>query len=184
MANIVPFAFKGELASGTHNFSSGGDSFKIALYTANPYTTSSTVFTSTSEVSSAGSSNYPSGGKALTSQTVTATTATTASTAYSSGVANEVSGAGYTTGGNTLTSPVVANQSNVATLTFAQTQFTSATFGAAYAVIYNNSASDKLVVVLDFGGTKSCSNGTFTITFPSTSSGTPAGTDSLISITS
>ena len=108
----------------------------------------------------------------------------TSSTVYSSGVANEVSGAGYTTGGNTLTSPVVANQSNVATLTFAQTQFTSATFGAAYAVIYNNSASDKLVVVLDFGGTKSCSNGTFTITFPSTSSGTPAGTDSLISITS
>ena len=108
----------------------------------------------------------------------------TSSTVYSSGVANEVSGAGYTTGGNTLTSPVVANQSNVATLTFAQTQFTSATFGAAYAVIYNNSQSDKLVVVLDFGGTKSCSNGTFTITFPSTSSGTPAGTDSLISITS
>ena len=108
----------------------------------------------------------------------------TSDTVYSSGVANEVSGAGYTTGGNTLSSPVVANQTNVATLTFAQTQFTSETFGAAYAVIYNNSASDKLVVVLDFGGTKSCSNGTFTITFPSTSSGTPAGTDSLISITS
>ena len=108
----------------------------------------------------------------------------TSDTVYSSGVANEVSGAGYTTGGNTLSSPVVANQTNVATLTFAQTQFTSATFGAAYAVIYNSSSSNKLVVVLDFGGTKSCSNGTFTITFPSTSSGTPAGTDSLISITS
>ena len=108
----------------------------------------------------------------------------TSSTVYDAAVANEVSGAGYTTGGNTLSSPVVANQNNVATLTFAQTQFTSATFGAAYAVIYNNSASNKLVVVLDFGGTKSCSNGTFTITFPSTSSGTPAGTDSLISITS
>ena len=108
----------------------------------------------------------------------------TSSTVYDAAVSNEVSGAGYTTGGNTLNSPVVANQTNVATLTFAQTQFTSATFGAAYAVIYNNSASDKLVVVLDFGGTKSCSNGTFTITFPSTSSGTPAGTDSLISITS
>ena len=107
-------------------------------------------------------------------------------TAYSSGVANQVgtSGTGYSTGGNTLGSPVVANQTNVATLTFAQTQWTSATFGAAYGVIYNNSKSDKLVVVLDFGGTKSCSNGTFTITFPSTSSGTPAGTDSLISITS
>ena len=107
-------------------------------------------------------------------------------TAYSSGVSNQVgtSGTGYSTGGNTLGSPVVANQTNVATLTFAQTQWTSATFGAAYGVIYNNSKSDKLVVVLDFGGTKSCSNGTFTVTFPSTSSGSPAGTDSLISITS
>ena len=111
---------------------------------------------------------------------------TVSSTAYSSGTANQVgtSGTGYTTGGNTLSNPVVANQTNVATLTFDQTQWSSATFGAAYGVIYNNSASDKLVVVLDFGGTKSCSNGTFTITFPSTSSGTPAGTDSLISIAS
>ena len=108
----------------------------------------------------------------------------TSSTIYDVSVSNEVSGTGYTTGGNTLSSPVVANQTNVATLTFAQTQFTSATFGAAYAVIYNSSQSNKLVVVLDFGGTKSCSTGTFTITCPSTSSGTPAGTDSLISITS
>ena len=106
------------------------------------------------------------------------------STIYESSVSNQVSGTGYTTGGNTLGSPVVANQTNVATLTFAQTQWTSATFGAAYGVIYNDTDGDKLVVVLDFGGTKSCSNGTFTITFPSTSSGSPAGTNSLISITS
>ena len=144
MANVVPYSFGTELLSGTHNFAS--NTFKLALYTANPYTT--------------------------------------ASTAYSSGAAKQVSGTGYTTGGNTLGSPVVANQANVATLTFAQTQWTSATFGAAFGVIYDSTASDKLVVVLDFGGTKSCSNGTFTITFPSTSSGTPAGTDSLISITS
>ena len=109
---------------------------------------------------------------------------TVSSTTYTSGTANQVSGTGYTTGGNTLGSPVVANQTSVATLTFAQSQWTTATFGAAFGVIYNNSASDKLVVVLDFGGTKSCSNGTFTITFPSTSSGSPAGTDSLISISS
>ena len=112
----------------------------------------------------------------------------TSDTVYSSGVANEVSGAGYTTGGNTLNNAVVANQTSVATLTFDQTQFTSATFGAAYAVIYNTSTtpSNKLVVVLDFGGTKSCSNGTFTITFPRTSSSGPgaAGTNSLISISS
>ena len=144
MANVVPFSFAQELLKGTHNFTS--NTIKLALYTANPYTT--------------------------------------ASTTYTSGSANQVSGTRYTTGGNTLSNPVVANQTNVATLTFAQTQWTSATFGAAYGVIYNDTDGDKLVVVLDFGGTKSCSNGTFTITFPSTSSGAPAGTDSLISIQS
>ena len=143
MANIVPFAFKGELASGTHNFSSGGDTFKIALYTANPYTTSSTAFSSTDEVSSAGGSNYPAGGKALTSQTVTATTATTA-------------------------------------IDFADTTFASATFTAAFAAIYNTSASDKLCVVLDFGGNKTATNGTFTISYPDPT--TPS--NAIISITS
>ena len=107
-------------------------------------------------------------------------------TVYSSGVSNQVTGTGYTTNGNVLNNAVVANQTNVATLTFDQTQWTSATFGAAYGVIYNDTDGDKLVVVLDFGGTKSCSNGTFTITFPSTSSSGPgaAGTNSLISISS
>ena len=105
-------------------------------------------------------------------------------TVYSSGVANQVSGTGYTTNGKVLQNAVVANQTNVATLTFDAISWTSATFGAAYGVIFNDTDGDKLVVVLDFGGTKSCSNGTFTITFPSTSSGTPAGSDSLISITS
>ena len=105
-------------------------------------------------------------------------------TVYSSGVANQVSGTGYTTNGKVLQNAVVANQTNVATLTFDAISWTSATFGAAYGVIFNDTDGDKLVVVLDFGGTKSCSNGTFTITLPSTSSGTPAGSDSLISITS
>ena len=109
---------------------------------------------------------------------------TVSSTAYSSGTSNQVSGTGYSTGGKVLQNGTVANQTNVATVTFDTISWTSATFGAAYGVLYNNSSSDKLIVVLDFGGTKSCSNGTFTITFPSTSSGTPAGTDSLISITS
>ena len=109
-------------------------------------------------------------------------------TAYSSGVANQVgtSGTGYSTGGKTLQNGTVANQTSVATLTFDAISWTSATFGAAYGVIYNDTDGDKLVVVLDFGGTKSCSNGTFTITFPSTSSSGPgaAGTNSLISISS
>ena len=73
MANIIPFAFRGELFSGTHNFANGGDSFKIALYTSNPYSTSSTVVLTTNEVSSAGSSNYER--KALSSQAVASSTA-------------------------------------------------------------------------------------------------------------
>ena len=127
MANVVPFSFKGELMSGTHNFSTGGDSFKIALYTSNPYDTSSTVALTTNEVSSAGSSNYVR--KALGSQAVAASTATTS-------------------------------------VDFADVTWSSATFTAAFAAIYNDDKSDKLCVVLDFGGTKTATNGDFTITFP------------------
>ncbi len=143
MANIVPFSFKGELASGTHNFASGGNTFKLALYTANPYTTSSTTKVATSEVSSAGGSNYTAGGNTLTGQSVTATTATTA-------------------------------------IDFADTSWSSATFTAAFGAIYDTSASDKLVVVLDFGGDKTATNGTFTIAFPDPA--TPS--NAIISITS
>ena len=150
MANIVPFSFPVELLSGTHNFASGGDAFKIALYTANPYTTASTVFSATSEVSSGGGSQYPSGG-------------------------------------NTLASQAVSNVSNVATVDFADSVFgsvTPATFTAAFGAIYNTTSSEKLVVVLDFGGNKTCTSGTFTITFPNPTSGSPSGSDAIISITS
>jgi hypothetical protein len=152
MANIVPYSFPVELLSGTHNFASGGDTFKIALYTANPYTTASTVYASGSgdEVSSGGGSQYP-------------------------------------TGGNTLASQAVSNVSNVATVDFADSVFgsvTPASFTAAFGAIYNDTDGDKLVVVLDFGGNKTCTSGTFTITFPNPTSGTPSGSDAIISITS
>ena len=142
MANVIPFSFRNELLSGNHNFASGGDTYKLALYTANPYTT--------------------------------------ASTAYSSGAANQVgtSGTGYSTGGNTLTSQSVTTSSAVAYVDFADSTWTSATFTAAFGVMYNSSDSDKLVVVLDFGGSKTCTNGTFKITMPDPS--TP--TDAIISM--
>ena len=141
MANIVPFSFKGELLKGTHNFGTGGDAFKIALYTSNPYTTSSTVADSTNEVSSAGSSNYVR--KALTSQAVVASTATSS-------------------------------------VDFADVTWSSATFSAAFAAIYNDDKSDKLCVVLDFGGTKTATNGDFTVSFPDPSTASNA----IISLTS
>mgnify|MGYP001485848262 CR=1 FL=1 len=141
MANVVPFSFKGELVSGTHNFANGGDSFKIALYTSNPYSTSSTVALTTNEVSSAGSSNYVR--KVLGSQAVVASTATTS-------------------------------------IDFADVTWSSATFTAAFAAIYNDDKSDKLCVVLDFGGSKTATNGDFTISFPDPSTASNA----IISLTS
>ena len=146
MANVVPFSFKGELMSGTHNFSTGGDTFKIALYTSNPYTTSSTVALTTNEVSSAGSSNYVR--KSLTSQAVVATTATTSV--------------------------------DFADVTWGAATTGAATFSAAFAAIYNDDKSDKLCVVLDFGGTKTATNGDFTISFPDPSTASNA----IISLTS
>ena len=74
MANVIPYAFRGELFTGTHNFASGGDSFKLALYTANPYNTSSTVYVATSEVSASGT-NYTTTGNALTGNAVVYATA-------------------------------------------------------------------------------------------------------------
>ena len=71
MANIVPDSFKTDLLKGTFNFdSSGGSTFKLALYTslAN-FSTSTTAFTSTNEVSSSGT-NYTAGGNTLTNNGV------------------------------------------------------------------------------------------------------------------
>ena len=141
MANVIPFAFRGELFTGTQNFASGGDDFKFALYTANPYDTSSTVYSATNEVSSAGGTNY-------------------------------------TTTGNTLSGNAVAASTAVASCDFSDTSWTSATITAAYGAIYNDDQGDKLCVVLDFSGSKSCTNGTFTISFPSAT--TPA--DAIISM--
>jgi hypothetical protein len=141
MVNVIPYAFRGELFSGTHNFASGGNQFKLALYTSNPYDTSSTVYVSTNEQSSAGGSNY---------------TAT----------------------GNDLGTNAVASGTAVASCDFADSVWTSATISVAFGAIYNETASNKLCVVLDFSGTKTCTNGTFTVSFPSPS--TPA--DAIISM--
>ena len=78
----------------------------------------------------------------------------------------EVSGTGYTATGNTLTSVTPALSTDTAVCDFADTSWTSATITARGALIYNNSASDKAVVVLDFGGDKTSTAGTFTIQFP------------------
>ena len=144
MANVIPYSFRGALFSGNHDFATGGNTFKLALYTSNPYNTSSTVYNATGEVGT--------------------------------------SGTNYSTGGNTLTSQAVAASTAVASVDFADTEWTSATITAAYGAIYNSTTVDgtanRLCVALDFGGSKTCTNGTFKITFPSPS--TPG--DAIISM--
>jgi hypothetical protein len=142
MANVIPFSFRGELLSGTHNFASGGDGFKLALYTAQPYNTSSTVYSATSEVSS--SSPY----------------------------------IGYTTTGKALSGNAVSASTAVASCDFDDATWTTATFTAAYAAIYNDDQGDKLCVALDFSGNKTATAGTFKVSFPSVT--TPA--DAIISM--
>jgi hypothetical protein len=87
-------------------------------------------------------------------------------------VANEVAGAGYVAGGNTLvitTSPTAGNNNlsvPTAYVGFANSSWPSASFTARGALIYNSTEGNKSVAVLDFGADKTVSNDTFQIIFP------------------
>ena len=78
----------------------------------------------------------------------------------------EVSGTGYSAGGNTLSIVTVATDGSVGIVDVSNTAWTSSTFTARGGLIYNSSKSNSAVAVLDFGGNKSVENGTFTIQFP------------------
>jgi hypothetical protein len=97
-------------------------------------------------------------------------------TAYSA--TNEVSGTGYSAGGNTLTiSQVPTSTSTTAWLDFADSTWTTATITANGALIYNSTQSNRAVAVLAFGGDKTSTAGDFTIVFP-----TPDSTNAIIRI--
>jgi carbon monoxide dehydrogenase subunit G len=120
-------SFKEELLEGIHDFTTTGDTFKIALFTSAASLDASTTTYSTS---------------------------------------NEVSGAGYTAGGNTLTNVNPTSSGTTAFIDFDDTTWSSATITAAGALIYNSTNGDRAVAVLDFGGDKTSTNGDFTIQFP------------------
>ena len=77
---------------------------------------------------------------------------------------NEITGTGYTAGGNTLTPIVPATTDQVAYISFQNTTWNPASFTARGALIYN-STTNAAVAVLDFGSDKTATN-TFTVTFP------------------
>jgi hypothetical protein len=96
-------------------------------------------------------------------------------TAYSA--TNEVSGTGYTAGGNTLTAVSPTTSGTTAYVDFADTTWTSSTITANGALIYNNTNANRACAVLAFGSDKSSSNGDFQIIFP-----TANATDAIIRI--
>lgn len=91
---------------------------------------------------------------------------TAATTAYTA--TNEVANSGtYAAGGGTLTNVTPIATGTTAFTDFVDLSFTSATITAYGALIYNDTAAgNPTVCVLDFGGAKTSTSGTFTIIFP------------------
>ena len=90
---------------------------------------------------------------------------TAATTAYTT--SNEISGTNYSAKGNTLTRVDPSSSGTTGFTDFADTSWSTATFSAMGAMIFNDSASgDPAVVILDFGALKTATAGTFTIAFP------------------
>jgi hypothetical protein len=126
-------SFKDQLLEGAHDFrSSGGDTFKLALYTSSAdLGAATTAYTSSNEVPDSGT---------------------------------------YAAGGGTLTNISPTTTGTTAFTDFDDISFTSATITARGALIYNTTPAhtytNPSVVVLDFGGDKIATAGTFTIQFP------------------
>ena len=136
ITSAVCSSFKSELLSGKHDFdSSGGDTFKIAMFTSSASLDATTTDYSTSnEITNSSGTAYTAGGKALTNQGVTLSS----TTAYTD---------------------------------FADVSWTSASFTANGAMIYNTttdggSSTTDAICVIAFGGDKTVSSGTFTVQFP------------------
>jgi hypothetical protein len=91
-----------------------------------------------------------------------------ATTNYSTvtGNSDEASGTNYSAGGQNLDGAAISVSGTTAIVDFTDEVFASATISADGCIIYNSSASNKAICVIDFGGTKTSTNGDFTIQFP------------------
>ena len=83
-----------------------------------------------------------------------------------------ISGSGYSAGGVALTVVAPATDGTSAIVDFNDPSWTSASFTANGALVYNSSKSNKAVAAFAFGGDQTVSSGTFTITIPAAASGT------------
>ena len=82
--------------------------------------------------------------------------------------ANEISDSGtnYTTGGATLTNVTITTDGTTAIFDADNVTFANATISAQAALIYNANNANSSIAVLDFGGVKTSTNGTFELQFP------------------
>jgi len=82
--------------------------------------------------------------------------------------ANEISSSGtnYTTGGNALTNVAITVDGTTAIFDADNVTFANATISAQAALLYNSNNSNSAIAVLDFGGVKTSTNGTFELQFP------------------
>lgn len=79
---------------------------------------------------------------------------------------DEATGTGYTAGGGVLDTATISLSGNTAFVDFADEVFSSSTISADGCIIYNSSKSNRAIAVINFGGTKTSTNGDFTIQFP------------------
>lgn len=130
-------SFKKELMLAIHNFdASPGDTFKLALIRATPNLNYGAANTNYSEINAQSPQD-------------------------------EVTPSGsYALGGGTLVNQGVTLSGTTAFTDFSDIAFTSATISADGCMIYNSTRGDRAVSVHDFGGTKTSTNGTFTVQFP------------------
>ena len=140
ISSAICSSFKQELLQGKHDFdSSGGDTFKIALFDSDASLGAATTDYSTSEE------------------------------------VTNTSGSAYVAGGAALTNSGVSLSSTTAFTDFSDVSYTSASFTANGAMIYNTttdggSNTTDAVCIIAFGSDKTATNGTFQIQFPANDS--------------
>jgi len=98
--------------------------------------------------------------------------AATANYSDVTGNSDEATGTNYTAGGQNLDSAAISADGTTAIVDFADEVFSNVTTSAAGCIIYNSSASNKAICVIDFGGTVSATAGDLTIEFPAAGAST------------
>jgi len=138
ISSAICNTFKRDLLKGFHDFdSSGGDTFKIALFTSSASLGASTTdYSTTNEITNTSGSAYTAGGETLTNNGVTGGSG--ASTAFVDFADAQWTSASFTANGAMI--------------------YNTTTDGG--------SGTTDAVCILAFGGDFTASNGTFTVQFP------------------